>query len=167
MKFKKGDKVRVRQWKAMKREYGLNTYGCIKTGGFYFTREMSEYCGKVVTVSEVWDGYYKIEEDNGAFKWTDDMFEGYAFEYGDEAVFSNDGIVWERGIYVGYIDGTAFPYKTVHKIDTDSFKVGRVYSNIGWRYARPIQKKHTIVIDGKEIQISEESYKKLKESLLK
>ena len=166
MKYKKGDKVRVRQWKAMEREFGENLeYGLILTP-LHFTIEMSNYCGKVVTISEVWNDYYRIKEDNGASMWTDDMFEGYAFEYGEEVEFSNDELRWKRGIYVGYIDGTAFPYKAVHPSDVDSFKAGEVYSNVGWKYARPIKKRHTITIDNHTIEISEESYQNLKKALL-
>jgi len=166
MKFKRGDKVRVRQWEAMEREYGLNIYGCIKTEGFRFNCDMRVYCGKVVTVSEVWDDYYKIEEDNGASNWTDDMFEGYAFEYGDEIEVSDDEEHWERGFYIGYLDGFHLPYACATGGDKEAFAEGRKFHALFWKYARPIQ-KHRIVIDGKEIEISEESYKKLKESLLK
>ena len=166
MKFKKGDKVRVRQWKAMEREYGLNIYGCIKTEGVRFARDMRVYCGKVVTVSEVWDDYYKIEEDNGAFKWTDDMFEGYAFEYGDKIEVRDIETDWKEAIYIGFADGAVYPYICVSESTESDFCSGKGFIVSYWKHARPIQ-RHRIVIDGKEIEISEESYKKLKESLLK
>ena len=165
MKYKKGDKVRVREWDGMKREFGVDDHCWIKTPLYNFTPMMGEYCGKVVTIKEVYDNYYKIEEDD--FSWTDDMFEGYAFKYGDKVEVSNDGNCWQERIYVGYIDGAILPYICVADSDVDLFYSRKRFNIYYWKYVRPIQKKHVIVIDGREIQISEESYKKLKESLLK
>jgi len=165
MKYKKGDKVRVRNWAAMEREFGVDEYHWIKTPLYNFTPMMGKYCGKTVTIKEVYDDYYKIEEDN--FSWTDDMFEGYAFEYGEKVFVSDDGLSWEPKIYVGYIDGDEKPYICVSGLCEDDFYAKRKFRTLHWRYARPTQKKHTIVIDGREIQISEKSYNKLKESLLK
>ncbi len=70
-----------------------------------------------------------------------------------------------REYYVGYIDGAEYPYVCVSGSYRENFRNGKKYISKKWRYARPIQKKHTIIIDGKEIEISEESYQKLKESL--
>ena len=178
MRFKKGDKVRVRQWAAMKRECGLNKNGNIDLP-CEFTSDMSDFCGKVVTISCVYEKFfgirdhegfydwvYKIEEDGGLYDWLADMFEGYVFEYGNWIEVSNDGNDWKKRIYVGYTDGAFFPYACVAGCDEKRFYSGEVFSASYWKYARPVQ-KHTIIIDGKEIEISEESYKKLKESLLK
>ncbi len=172
MKFKVGDKVRVRQWKAMKREFGVDGSNRIEIPCFYFVPEMAKYCGKSVTIDSVvidesYTTCYKIVEDNGVFSWTDDMFEDYVFEYGDRIEVSNDGNCWQERIYVGYIDGDNSPYLCVIGGEEHSFYSGKNFDSCQWSYARPIQKKHTIIIDGKEIEISEESYKKLKESLLK
>jgi len=178
MKFKKGDKVRIRQWEAMKRECGLDKNGNIDLP-CEFTPDMSDFCGKVVTISCVYEKFfgirdhegfydwvYKIEEDGGICDWLADMFEGYAFEYGDEIEVSDDGECWEKGFYIGYLDGFHLPYACATGGDKEAFAEGRKFHALFWKYARPIQ-RHRIVIDGKEIEISEESYKKLKESLLK
>jgi len=179
MEFKRGDKVRVRQWKAMEREYGLDKNGDIDLP-CKFTSDMRDFCGKVVTISCGYEKFfgikdhegvyglvYKIEEDDEIHDWLASMFEGYAFEYGDEIEVSDDGEHWERGFYVGYLDGFTFPYACATGGDKEAFAEGGRFHALFWKYARPIQKKHRIVIDGKEIEISEESYKKLKESLLK
>jgi len=179
MEFKRGDKVRVRQWKAMEREYGLDKNGDIDLP-CKFTSDMRDFCGKVVTIScgyekffgikdheGVYDLVYKIKEDDGICDWLASMFEGYAFEYGDVIEVSDDGVGWVKRIYVGYIDGALFPYMCVANGEEIIFHSGKKFNAYYWKYARPIQRKHTIVIDGKEIEISEESYKKLKESLLK
>lgn len=166
MKYKKGDKVRVRHLLAMEREFGVNSCKCINIPNAVFTPSMKQFCRQVVTIKKVYDKFYTIEEDNERFSWVDEMFEGYAFEYGDEAEFSLDGLTWKKGIYVGYIDGAIFPYKTVRPSEIDKFKTGNVFSNVGWKYARPIGKKHTIIIDNYTIEISEESYQNLKKALL-
>ena len=62
MKYKVGDKVRVREDLNINERYGL----------LYATDEMIKK--KTVTIAYVYDGYYGIEED--AFIWTDEMFEG-------------------------------------------------------------------------------------------
>ena len=49
MKYKIGDKVRVRQWDEMKKEFGLDPWGDIKCDHI-FVKDMREYCGKVFTV---------------------------------------------------------------------------------------------------------------------
>lgn len=42
-----------------------------------FVSDMSNYTGKVVTISEVIsEGRYSIEEDEGDWNWVDDMFDG-------------------------------------------------------------------------------------------
>lgn len=68
MKYKVGDKVRVRSGLQINRSYGAYT----------FISEMSDYKGSVVAISEVYLTCYCIEEDKGIWKWTDEMFEGLA-----------------------------------------------------------------------------------------
>lgn len=70
MKYKVGDKVRVRSGLQINRSYGAYT----------FVSEMSDYKGSVVAISEVYLTCYCIEEDKGIWKWTDEMFEGLAEE---------------------------------------------------------------------------------------
>lgn len=70
MKYKVGDKVRVRSDLQINRSYGAYT----------FVSEMSDYKGSVVAISEVYLTCYCIEEDKGIWKWTDEMFEGLAEE---------------------------------------------------------------------------------------
>lgn len=64
MRYKVGDKVRVR--KDLKEQMG---YGCQR-----FVDSMKKQMGKIVTISNVVDDrYYYIQEDN--YNWTDEMFE--------------------------------------------------------------------------------------------
>lgn len=51
MKYKVGDKVRVRQWDDMAKEFG-ESFGSIDIPHFYFPRSMEKYCGEVVTIEK-------------------------------------------------------------------------------------------------------------------
>lgn len=74
-KFQIGDKVTVRSDLELNTTYGMegNPYVDIAVN------EMVDFAGKTVTIKEVdyHDGNlsYEIEEDKGAWSWTDEMFE--------------------------------------------------------------------------------------------
>ena len=70
MKYKVGDKVRVRKDLVVNSCYGKED----------FVREMKSFIGKIVTISKVIDGEYMILEDDGDYAWTEEMFEGLANE---------------------------------------------------------------------------------------
>ena len=164
MNFKVGDKVRVRQWEAMMRQ-GEPLSGDISFPGkpWLFLKINKKFCGQAVTIKEVMGVCYRVEEDNGSYHWIDEMFEGYAFKYGETTEMSDDGEQWERKIYVGYIDGADRPYVCVDSVDESRFDTGKNFAIGTWRYARPVQ--HTIIIDGIEIGISDSIYRALKEKL--
>jgi hypothetical protein len=79
MKFKAGDKVRVKDWFDMADEFGVNEYGDILCE-FFFTESMLHLCGKVFTVDrfrEVIKGAYVFkEQDINRFYICDDMLVG-------------------------------------------------------------------------------------------
>lgn len=50
MRYKVGDKVRVRQWDDMAKEFYVNDGGNIFVGGYYFVNKMKQFCGKVYKV---------------------------------------------------------------------------------------------------------------------
>lgn len=74
MKYKVGDKVRVKSWEEMEKEYGLYKNGDIKTKA-NFAKSMKFLCNKIVTIKKVIPEYYSIKEDTERFAWSDDMFE--------------------------------------------------------------------------------------------
>lgn len=52
--FKVGDKVRIRKWDDMAKEFGLTLTGSIRTGeGKYFLPEMRYNCGKVAVIKAI------------------------------------------------------------------------------------------------------------------
>lgn len=70
MKYKVGDKVRVRRDLQIRTHYE----------DYIFVSGMNDYKGSVVTISKVYSTYYCIEEDIENWMWTDEMFEGLADE---------------------------------------------------------------------------------------
>lgn len=75
--YKVGDKVLVRQWDDMKKEFGLNNYGSINTY-CHFVSNMKIYCSKIVTINKIFTEEskvsYEVEEDDGMWEWDDGMF---------------------------------------------------------------------------------------------
>lgn len=63
MKYKVGDKVRVRSDLKVGKCYGEHT----------FVHDMFKFVGKIVTIESVWKQGYRIEEDT--YWWTDEMLE--------------------------------------------------------------------------------------------
>ena len=63
MKYKVGDKVKVRSDLRVGKSYGEHT----------FVHDMFKFMGKIVTIESVWEQGYRIEED--AYWWTDEMLE--------------------------------------------------------------------------------------------
>ena len=63
IKFKIGDKVKIREGLDIRKDYG----------DFNITTEMLELKNKILTIKEVRDYAYHIEEDEYNFSWTDEM----------------------------------------------------------------------------------------------
>lgn len=78
MKYKVGDKVRIKDidWYNENKDPKHGFVDCGNHIGFY--EHMSEYCGKVMTISEVWSQTYEME--NHVSNWNDEMIEGLAEE---------------------------------------------------------------------------------------
>lgn len=72
MKYKVGDKVKIKSldWYNDNRDYDGN----VECGFYYFTEEMTKYCGKILTIGEVYRNGYELQEGKN-FIWTDEMFD--------------------------------------------------------------------------------------------
>ena len=72
-----GQKVVIKSldWYYLKKDY----YGIVRLSTESFTSDMSEYCGKTATITEVQmngeNPLYHINLDNGVWNWSDEMFE--------------------------------------------------------------------------------------------
>ena len=91
MRYKVGDKVRVRQWDDMAKEFGFtnsNEY-YIDIPDCTFLDRMKKFCGSVVTISNIvcGDSRYLIEEDDEDWYWVDEMFESYKVRIPHQADF--------------------------------------------------------------------------------
>lgn len=85
MKYKVGDKVRVksREWYERERKDGFGSVNC---GVYRFTKNRSLLCGQVVEIKNVFDDYYEIKENDDY--WSDEMFDGLVFE--EKSTISTD-----------------------------------------------------------------------------
>lgn len=81
MKYKIGDRVLLKTWEEMEKEFGLNNE-CSIDCKQYFTEDMKCFAGDTVTISDIsYDyDYYEIEEDDGEFNYSDDMIKCLASE---------------------------------------------------------------------------------------
>lgn len=109
MEYKIGDKVKVRTWEDMKKEFGLGWGDNIKCR-CAFTESMRKYCGKIVTIKGSFDGFdhkykiYRIKEDGGYWSWSDDMFED---EIATKQKELNKIILQEKDVvFIDYGDGS-------------------------------------------------------------
>ena len=78
-KFKVGDKVTIRSWNDMEKEYGTDFGGNIKVPRL-FNKDMKKYCGRVMTISSVrptfsGEGYTYFLNDAEVWRFSEEMFE--------------------------------------------------------------------------------------------
>lgn len=75
LEYKVGDKVRIKSiswYNENKNEYGYVDAGV----GLIFDEKMSIWCGKTMTILNVYQTYYTMEEDYiSQFYWRDEMIE--------------------------------------------------------------------------------------------
>ena len=96
MKYNVGDKVRIKAWNEMEREFGLDRAGDIKTTPF-FVADMDEYAGEILTIEKVEENYYLMEEDGWDWDWTDDMI---SYKVLETSVLYEEAL---KGTYDNYI----------------------------------------------------------------
>jgi hypothetical protein len=65
MKYKIGDKVRIRKDLIVANDYGSDS----------FTEEMEQYKGETATITDAYYDKYEIDIDDGSWCWTDEMLE--------------------------------------------------------------------------------------------
>lgn len=78
MKYKVGNKVRVRSWESMEKEFGVDEFGYISMK-YGFTDDMEKWCGEILTIECVMDSYYCMKKVGHL--WTDEMLEPVEFDW--------------------------------------------------------------------------------------
>lgn len=136
MRFKVGDKVRVREWDDMEKEFGINADGDIETTSLPFYREMKMYCGSTLTVCEVGGNFYKTDESKYLFSddvvyyadfTKDDLEEMMICELrGGERLFWIDGMLKGITEYCPDVDG-----RLMNKNGYTACDIVKVYSRSG------------------------------------
>jgi hypothetical protein len=104
MKYKVGDKVRVRSDLEENKKYGSD----------WFVENMIENKGKILTITNVFCDYYKVKENT--FIWTDEMFADYTYEDLKNSPIGTK-ITFEKG-------------EILVKNGNDSFESVHIYRNI-------------------------------------
>ena len=71
MKYRVGDRVRIRDWEDMAEEHGINGSGGISPlKGAAIALKMKEFCGEETTIiDKMTQGNYRLETDHGKWLW--------------------------------------------------------------------------------------------------
>jgi hypothetical protein len=130
MKFKVGDKVRVRKDLVVGRMYDDYT----------FVLDMKKFMDEIVTIVSVCDKYYEIDKDNQYWCWTDEMFEpnianftkanlkdGMVVEYsnGERRMVLGEKLVSDFGC--AFLEGLT---DTLEHIQYDDMTIDKVYKSM-------------------------------------
>jgi hypothetical protein len=75
MKYKIGDKVRVRSWKDMEKEFGIDEFTGSILVPHSFTHTMKKYCGKIMTIKNVFYDFYLLKESDEPWCFSEAMLE--------------------------------------------------------------------------------------------
>ena len=95
MKYDIGDKVRIKSldwYNENKNEDGSVWLMATTHSEYNFMEPQSDFCGKVVTIEEVYRDFYTITDPETDFYWTDEMIEGLVEE--EEIEFTEEDKYW-------------------------------------------------------------------------
>ena len=133
MKYKVGDKVRVREDLAADNWYGneivVSGMTCLK--------------GKIVTISKVRYDKYEIEEDNKIWWWTDEMFLPITkYKIGDKVLVREDLEPYQRYRGQSFV-ASMTPFKgkivTIYDVVDGDYRIKE--DNQNWRWTDEMFKK--------------------------
>lgn len=118
MKYKIGDKVRIKSFKWYNRKKNEN--GNIYCGAYVMTQAMAIYCGKQAIITEVLKDGYRINLDRNRWCWTDEMFE-------EESIEILETILCAA---IHYDNGLEYPHQHTYGIKTGFVLCGYRHPNI-------------------------------------
>ena len=111
MKYKVGDRVLIKSldWYNENKDKD----GIVELSTHLFTPGMSQFCGKVMTISDVFEdiddnGVYYMEEID--YDWTDEMIEGLVEEETKPKFNVGDRVITNKG-YIGKFEGWVSDYQ--------------------------------------------------------
>ena len=155
MDYKVGDKVVIKPWGLMEREYGLAKGGSI-SWPCRFGRDIEYSLAGTdrAVVIDAWDGSdgtLLVVLPNGQSRWAPvNAILGYAFEWGEEIEVSDDGQSWVMGQFRNFRPGLRYPV---------------LAGACPFKFARPIRKPEieiTVKINGKTASLKDISEETLK-----
>lgn len=167
MKYKVGDKVRVRQWDDMVKEYGFidSVERDIYIPDCTFVNSMKKFCGSVVTISNIVsnNNRYLIKEDDHLWYWIDEMFEPYKVTLARQADFI------DKEAYSKLIKQLEKqPIIFAPKSSIDGFKVSTgLINNIAKETREMVKKNIETEIEKKKVHPKDEDHLKRVEKIKK
>lgn len=91
MKYKVGDRVKIKSWDQMAEEYGVHRdetgMQYIDTPGYRFIEDMKIHCGNTMEIQYIFDNAYMMIETG--YTWTDEMIECIEDRLPDDATYND------------------------------------------------------------------------------
>lgn len=103
--YKVGDRVRIKSWEQMEKEYGLDAAGDIKCK-CAFVKSMRKYCGSTLTISEIASAD-TMDMQGSMYSFSTDMIECKVEDEPEKPTYYSGKIIFTKG--------------------DDTFKTGHVY----------------------------------------
>lgn len=126
MKYKIGDKVRVREDLVAEKQYGKD----------FFVSQMIPFKGQIVTIKTVKEGRYTIEEDCGDWYWTERMFLPInKYNVGDKVLVRKDLIEYEKyggQSFVPSMNNFQGKIVTIYDVADNGYRIKEDFQNWRW-----------------------------------
>ena len=132
--FKLGQRVRIRQWDDMEKEFGLNCLNSINCM-YSFTKSMKNICGRIAVITEIYiNGKVELdfEDKSGNIDhvYSIDMIEPYFtkadLKYGYLVVLRNG----DKAIYMPTSEGNSFDYADEYRcLELKNYKDDLIYDS--------------------------------------
>lgn len=109
-RYEVGDKVLIRDWDGMKKEFGLDSDGDIRSKCPFVT-SMSKFCNQIITIGRITiKGYYHMVEDCNSYNFSSDTIAGKVVEESEKPVDEFKPYLEDHGTNYGII-GEETPFK--------------------------------------------------------
>lgn len=109
-RYEVGDKVLIRDWDGMKKEFGLDSDGDIRSRCVFVTR-MSKFCNQIITIGRITiEGNYNMLEDSDNYNFSSDTIAGKVVQESKKPVDEFKPHLENCGLNYGII-GEETPFK--------------------------------------------------------